>query len=206
MYIPKAFEVKDKDKIFNFIKDNSFGILFSQDDAQPFATHLPFLLEEKSGRNSILTSHMAKANPHWKTLNNKEVLVVFSGPHSYISPIWYQEPNTVSTWNYVAVHIYGKVKVIEDEVHLLEIMEQTVRFYEGKYGENAEMPKNDQFILGLMKGIVGFELEINRIEGKWKLNQNHSIERQFNLIKGLRKTNDQNANAIANLMDENIKQ
>ena len=188
MYIPKAFEVKDKDKIFNFIKDNSFGILFSQDDTQPFATHLPFLLEEKSGENGILTGHMAKANPHWKTLNNKEVLVVFSGPHSYISPIWYQEPNTVSTWNYVAGHIYGKVKVIEDEERLLEIMELTVHLYEVKYGENAEMPKNDQFILGLMKGIVGFELEINRIEGKWKLNQTHSIERQFNLyVKRLTK-------------------
>lgn len=148
---------------------------------------------------------MAKSNPHWKTLNNKEVLVVFSGPHSYISPIWYREPNTVSTWNYVAVHIYGKVKIIENEERLLEILEQTVRFYEGKYGENAEMPKNDQFIQGLMKGIVGFELEINRIEGKWKLNQNHSIERQFNTIEGLRKTSDQNANAIANLMEENIK-
>lgn len=205
MYIPKAFEVKDKDKIFNFVKDNSFGILFSQDGSQPFATHLPFLLEEKSGENSILTSHMAKSNPHWKTLNNKEVLVVFSGPHSYISPIWYQEPNTVSTWNYVAVHIYGKVKIIENEKRLLEILEQTVRFYEGKYGEDAEMPKNDPFIQGLMKGIVGFELEINRIEGKWKLNQNHSIERQFNTIEGLRKTSDQNANAIANLMEENIK-
>lgn len=206
MYIPKAFEVTDKDKIFNFIKDNSFGILFSQDEAQPFATHLPFLLEEKSGENSILTSHMAKANPHWKTLNNKEVLVVFSGPHSYISPIWYQEPNAVSTWNYVAVHIYGKVKIIEDKERLIGIMEQIVRFFEGKYGENAEMPKNDQFIQGLMKGIVGFEIEINRIEGKWKLNQNHSPERQFNTIQGLRQTSDQNANAIANLMEENIKQ
>lgn len=133
-------------------------------------------------------------------------MVVFSGPHSYISPIWYQEPNVVSTWNYVAVHIYGKVKIIEDEERLLEIMDKTVCFYEGKYGENAEMPKNDQFILGLMKGIVGFKLEINRIEGKWKLNQNHSIERQFNTIEGLRKTSDQNANAIANLMEENLKQ
>ena len=205
MYIPKAFEINDKSKLYDFIKRNSFGILFSQEEDGPFATHLPFLLDEKKGETDVLIGHMAKPNPHWKNLNKKEVLVVFSGPHAYISPTWYNENNTVPTWNYVAVHIYGTVKIIDEQEKMVDLIEKTVNFYEATMPTPWNAQFDDKFIGGLMNGIVGFEISINKIEGKWKLNQNHSIERQQNLVKGLRTSNQYNSEEVAVMMEENIK-
>jgi transcriptional regulator len=205
VYIPKAFEVNDKTKLYNFIKKNSFGILFSQEENGPFATHLPFLIDEKKGEPDVLIGHMAKPNPHWKNLDNKEVLVVFSGPHAYISPTWYNEDNTVPTWNYVAVHIYGTFKIINKKDELVDLMEKTVHFYESSMPNPWKAPFDTNFIDGLMSGIVGFEISINKMEGKWKLNQNHSNKRQENLVKGLRSSNQYNSEEIANIMEENIK-
>jgi transcriptional regulator len=206
MYIPKAFEVNDKTKLVNFIRDNSFGILFSQEESGPLATHLPFLIDEKTGDNGVLIGHMAKLNPHWNKLNGKEVLVVFPGPHAYISASWYNEPNTVSTWNYVAVHVYGTVRIIEKKEEMVERMEKTVNFYESSMPNPWNAKFDDEFIDGLMNEIVVFEILINKIEGKWKLSQNHSIERQQNLINGLKASNKYNSAEIAKMMEQNIKQ
>ena len=205
MYIPKAFEVNDKMKLYDFIKSNSFGILFSQEENGPFATHLPFLIDEKNGEADVLIGHMAKPNPQWKNLDNKDVLVVFSGPHAYISPTWYNEDNTVPTWNYVAVHIYGTFRIINKKDELVDLMEKTVHFYEASMPNPWKAQFDTKFIDGLMSGIVGFEISINKIEGKWKLNQNHSNKRQQNLVKGLRTSNQYNSEEIASIMEENIK-
>ena len=206
VYIPKAFEVKDKKKIYDFIKTNSFGILFTQEEYGPFATHLPLFVDEKKDKADVLIGHMAKQNPHWKHLNNKEVLVVFSGPQAYISPTWYNEDHTVPTWNYVTVHIYGTVRIIDEKEAMVELMEKTVNFYEASMQNPWKAQFDNKFIDGLMHGIVGFEISINKIEGKWKLNQNHSIERQQNLIKGLRSSHQQSSEDIANLMEANINE
>jgi transcriptional regulator len=206
MYIPKAFEVNDKTKLVNFIRDNSFGILFSQEESGLLATHLPFLIDEKTGDNGVLIGHMAKRNPHWNKLNGKEVLVVFPGPHAYISASWYNEPNTVPTWNYVAVHVYGTVRIIEKKEEMVERMEKTVNFYESSMPNPWNAKFDDEFIDGLMNGIVVFEISINKIEGKWKLSQNHSIKRQQNLINGLKASNKYNSAEIAKMMEQNIKQ
>ncbi|WP_332634787.1 FMN-binding negative transcriptional regulator [Halalkalibacter flavus] len=205
MYIPKAFEVRDNTKLYDFIKSNSFGILFSQVESGPFATHLPFLIDENIGEGGVLISHMAKLNPHWKNLSNQEVLVVFSGPHTYISPTWYNEEDTVPTWNYVAVHVYGTVRIIDEKEEMVELMEKTVDFYEASMPNPWNTQFDNKFIGGLMNGIVGFEISINKIEGKWKLNQNHSIERQQNLVNGLKTSNKYNSIEIASIMEENIK-
>jgi transcriptional regulator len=206
MYIPKAFEVNDKTKLLDFIKSNSFGILFSQEEDGPFATHLPFLIDENKGDNGVLIGHMAKPNPQWKKLNNKEIMVVFPGPHAYISPTWYNESNTVPTWNYVAVHIYGEFKVTENKDDLTGIIEKTVNHYESSMFNPWKAEFDDKYIDGLMNGIVGFEIIINKIEGKWKLNQNHSIQRQQNLINGLKTRNEYNSQEIAKLMEQNISE
>lgn len=103
---------------------------------------------------------MAKPNSHWKNLNHKEVLIVFSGPHAYISPTWYKEEHTVPTWNYTAVHVYGIVEI--------NFMEKTVAFYERSMSKPWTVSLKDKFIDGLMHGIVGFEITINKFEGKWK--------------------------------------
>ncbi len=205
MYITKAFEIKDKSKLYEFIKRNSFGILFSQEEDGPFATHLHFLIDERIGESDVLIGHMAKPNPHWKNLDKQEVLVVFSGPHAYISPTWYKENNTVPTWNYVAVHIYGTVKMIDEQEKMVDLMEKTVKFYEETMPTPWNAQFEDKFISGLMNGIVGFEISIDKIEGKWKLNQNHSIERQQNLVKGLRTSNQYNSEEVAVMIEENIK-
>jgi transcriptional regulator len=202
MYIPKAFEVNDKQKLEEFIKANSFGILFSTNGSLPMATHLPLLFDENEGKNGCLYGHMAKANPHWRE-TSKEVFVVFHGPHSYISPTWYGDPNTVPTWNYVAVHAYGSFNVIEDKESTKKIMEDTVNYYEASMPNPWKADFSDDYVQGLMKGIVCFKIEVTKLEGKWKLNQNHSVEKQQRVVQALRKSNDQNALGIADLMEKN---
>jgi transcriptional regulator len=204
VYIPKAFEVTDKNKLFQFISDNSFGILFSQTNNVPFATHLPFLFDEHSGENGVLFSHMAKGNPHWKGIHNQDVLVVFHGPHTFVSSIWYKEERVVPTWNYAAVHVYGTFIRIDDKNELKQVIRDTLDGYEP--GSPILSRLDEEFFDGLLNAVVGFKIEIKKIEGKWKLNQNHSIERQQNVIDALKATDDPNSHEIARLMALNVQQ
>ena len=130
MYIPAAFAELDLTKLHDFIEQNSFGLLVSQVDGLPFATHLPFLLERTAGPHGTLVGHMARANPQWQEAGGQTALAIFSGPHAYISPTWYEAEQVVPTWNYTAVHAYGRVQIIEDEDALLEIVQRSVRVYE----------------------------------------------------------------------------
>src|SRR3954469_15609634 len=113
MYIPAAFAERDLTKLHDFIEQHSFGLLVSQVDGLPFASHLPFLLDRTAGPHGTLIGHMARANPQWRTLAGQMALVVFSGPHAYVSPTWYEAANTVPTWNYAAVHATGRAEVVE---------------------------------------------------------------------------------------------
>ncbi|GAB4440865.1 MAG: FMN-binding negative transcriptional regulator [Anaerolineae bacterium] len=203
MYIPKAFAETDTEKLLDFIQANSFGILFSQHNDQPFATHLPFLLERSAEGPGWLWGHLAKANPHWHNLEG-EVLVVFPGPHAYISPAWYEEKNVVPTWNYVAVHIYGHLSLTHEPAQLLKIVEDSVSFYEAPRPNRWSLDDSREHIQKLLKGIVGFKIEITRLEGKWKLSQNHPVARQEKVVKALRQRPDQNSLEIAGLMAENL--
>ena len=120
MYIPAAFQQTDKTKLHDFIEANSFGLLVSTHGGEPFATHLPFLLERDAGPHGCLVGHVARANPQWHGLDGQTVLAVFSGPHAYVSPTWYEAENVVPTWNYVAVHAYGPCRLVEDPDRLTE--------------------------------------------------------------------------------------
>lgn len=204
MYIPKAFAETDPEKLFAFIEANSFGILFSQHDGQPFATHLPFLLERGGESNGRLWGHFAKANPHWHD-SAGEVLVVFPGPHAYISPAWYEEENVVPTWNYVAVHVYGQITLVQEDEPLLRIVEDAVKFFEGAGPTAWTLDTSADFTHKMLKGIVGFKIEISRVEGKWKLNQNHSVARQERVATALKGMADQNSQEIVTLMEDNLK-
>src|ERR1700751_5814241 len=130
MYVPAAFAVSDLAKLHAFIERNSFGLLVSEVDGRPFASHLPFLLERNAGSNGTLIGHMARANLQWKDAHGQNALAIFSGPHAYVSPTWYEAEQVVPTWNYVAVHAYGRVEIVEDADALLEIVRETVRVYE----------------------------------------------------------------------------
>ncbi len=201
MYVPASFREDSPDKLHEFIKTYSFGTLFSGSEGDFKASHLPFLLEEKAGGRGKLTGHMAKANDHWQSLAGKEVLVVFQGPHAYISPAWYEEPDTVPTWNYVAAHVYGEYAPVTGEEKLKEILGRTVGFYEGGMSKPWDMGSlSGPFLEKMLNAIVGFEIEIRRIEGKWKLSQNHPEARRQKVVRALEKLGKPNALEIAKLM------
>ncbi|WP_020474846.1 FMN-binding negative transcriptional regulator [Zavarzinella formosa] len=200
MYIPPAFVESDLGKLHDHITKHSFGLLISQADGQPFATHVPFLLDRAAGPNGALVGHVARANPHWRSLAGETALAVFSGPHAYISPTWYEAENTVPTWNYSAVHAYGRVEIIEDSATLLGIVQETVRVYEQNMPKPWTFDGSAVFVERLLAQIVGFRIVIDRIEGKWKLNQNHPAERREKVIRALDGQGDENSQGIADLM------
>ncbi|SDW61491.1 FMN-binding negative transcriptional regulator [Paenibacillus sp. CF384] len=203
MYIPKYFEVTDIPELVKFIKAHSFGTLFSQTDGAPYATHLPFLIEQDDSGQYYLLGHMAKTNPHWTYIDG-QVLVVFQGPHTYISPTWYQEENTVPTWNYTAVHVYGEYIPVTLQDELAGILNQTISTYEASMETPWTTDIRSSFNEQLMNMIVGFKLRITSFEGKWKLSQIHSTERRTKVIQGLRKSSDVNANQIADMMEQRL--
>ena len=202
MYVPPSFSETDQAKLHEFIDQHSFATLISQALDEPVATHLPLLLNRGQGPQGTLISHMARANGHWQTAADQQVLVIFHGPHAYISPSWYESANVVPTWNYVAVHVYGILRLIEDQNRLSELIRQMVLRYESTQPNPWVLDSQDEaFVSKMMNAIVGFEVEINRIEGKWKLSQNHPSERREKVVHQLRKSDDLDARQIADLMD-----
>jgi len=204
MYIPAAFAETDLPKLHDFIEQNSFGLLASQVDGLPFASHLPFLLERTNGAHGTLVGHMARANPQWEQIDGKTVLAVFSGPHAYISPTWYEAEQVVPTWNYVAVHAYGRVELVQTEDGLLEIVQQSVMLYERSLPRPWSFDPSSTFVKRLLTQIVGFRIEIEKIEGKFKLNQNHPVERRQKVIHALEQRDDEDALAVAALMQARL--
>jgi transcriptional regulator len=202
MYIPKHFVVDDEEKIFDFIEKNSFCILFSNHKGSPIATHIPVVLDRKTG---VLIGHFAKQNMQWEDVVDQEVLVVFQGPHSYISSSWYETNLSVPTWNYVAVHVYGNIELMEDGEEMFKTLNHMVAKYEDSNSSYQLDYTNKQLIDNLIKGIVGFKLKIIKMEGKWKLSQNHSRDRQERVINNLKQIRNDDAQEIANLMEENLK-
>jgi transcriptional regulator len=200
MYLPAAFAVPELTKLHDFIEQNSFGLLVSQVEGLPFASHLPFLLERKAGPHGTLVGHMARANPQWREAGGQTALAIFSGPHAYISPTWYEAEQVVPTWNYIAVHVYGQVEVIQDEDALLEIAQKTVRVYEQAMPRPWSFDPSSTFVKRLLTQIVGFRIEVQKIEGKWKLNQNHPVERRQKVVRALQQQDGENAQAIASVM------
>lgn len=203
MYIPKYFQVEEEEVIFNIIEENSFATLVSQHNGTPFATHLPLLLNREK---QFLHGHFARPNPQWRDIAGQEILAIFQGPHSYISPSWYETKTAVPTWNYVAVHVYGKVELVEDEIELFESLKEMVEKYEKK-GSTYQLDGVDStYLQGLSKGIVGFKIHINKMEGKAKLSQNHPVERQELVIAKLDQIDDQDSKKVARLMKGNLQE
>lgn len=203
MYIPAHFRESDPQKLFDFIEQHSFGLLVSQLDGEPFATHLPFLLDRQSGLHGTLIGHVARANPHWETIDT--VLAIFSGPHAYISPTWYEAENVVPTWNYTAVHAYGKLHVIEDHAATVQVVRDMVAYYEASLPQPWTIREGDEFVDKLARSIVAFRIPIACIEGKWKLNQNQPRERREKVIRTLQSRDNKNESDIAETMANMLK-
>jgi transcriptional regulator len=202
MFIPTAFEQTDRHKLHDFIEANSFGLLVSTHTGEPFATHLPFLLERDAGPHGRLVGHMARANPQWHDLDGQEVLAVFSGPHAYVSPTWYESEDVVPTWNYVVVHAYGTCRVVDGPADLERILTASVATFEHSLPKPWSLDTTTDYFRKLVRAVVGFRVEVSRLEGKWKLNQNHPRQRRERVIRVLARSKDQDANEIARLMTE----
>lgn len=202
MFIPKHFEIQNKDIIYDIIEKFSFATLFSQHKREPYATHLPLILNKDE---SALYGHFARANGQWKDAEDQQVLVVFQGPHCYISPSWYETTKAVPTWNYVAIHLYGMMEILEDDKVIFDSLNDLVNKYESPdspYNFGAVEPS---FIEGMSKGIVAFKINITKIEAKAKLSQNHPVERQKLIIEQLEKTSNQENIQVASLMRNNLQ-
>ena len=199
MYIPEFFREDDPAILKELIAENSFGLLVSVHDGVPFASHLPFLIEAGPDGRWKLSSHMARANPQWKELrSDREILAVFSGPHAYVSPSWYHSPG-VPTWNYTAVHCYGVARLLEDRNSLGTLLQRLTAYNEAKYGTGWTFDPQGSF-RSLLDIIVGFEIEVTRVEGKFKLSQNRSGEDLSSVIGHLNSSANFLANRTAELM------
>ncbi|KIC89089.1 FMN-binding negative transcriptional regulator [Flavihumibacter sp. ZG627] len=184
MYIPKHFSEEDLSKILSFMKEFSFATIVSMQDSIPVATHLPFVLEEREDK-IILVAHFARANEQWKEIDQQTVLVIFSEPHAYISPGHYETELNVPTWNYVAVHAYGKVEIIDDKQKTIEVLEKTIRNYEAGYEQQwSQLP--EKYRDGMLKGIVAFEVTVTDLQAKYKLSQNRTEKERAAIMETLK--------------------
>ena len=197
MYIPKNMQINDLSSSHDFIDEFGFGVIIS---GSLTGTHLPFVLRRHEGECGVLYSHCAKANPHWKELENAEVLVIFAGPHGYISPSWYAHAPAVHTWNYAAVHVYGTATLLDDKQTLTSV-EAVVSQYEPSLLEKKEII-TDEFRDKLLAGIVGMKVELSRIEGKLKLGQLRKKEDQEGVFTALNQSTHLGDQALAQYMQK----
>ncbi|MGZ3756132.1 MAG: FMN-binding negative transcriptional regulator [Mucilaginibacter sp.] len=200
MYIPKNFLITDQQEAISFMQRYSFATVVTVNNGIPSATHLPFLVTQR-GNEIILSSHFAKANPQASEILAGNPLIIFTEPHAYISPKHYEQVNSVPTWNYIAIHAYGKATLLESIEKKAALLEQTIRFYEVDYLQQWATLPND-FKLKMMQGIVGFEIAVSDLQGKKKLSQNKSEKERDNIIEELSNQSDTTAKELANYMKE----
>jgi len=184
MYSPKFNQIADREILIEAMQSYSFAILFgpqsgSETAAPLVATHLPLVVKDE-GPHGLIEGHFAKANPHWRALAGRETLVVFPGPHSYVSPTFYVDPLSVPTWNYIAVHAYGTLELVEDEPGKAQLLAGLIHTHEPAFADKWHaMPAG--FRSTMLAGIVGFRIAIERIEGKFKISQNRDPEERRNV-------------------------
>jgi transcriptional regulator len=194
MYIPKHFEPQDARTLWHFIAEHAFGTLLTIVDNAPFVSHVPFLADRDLG---MLHCHVARANPQWREIvRSPQVLVIFAGPHGYVSPTWYAEPGGVPTWNYAVVHAHGEATAIDDAERKREHVEALAAEYE-RGRATPWIPDYDVRRLG---GIVGIDIRVSRLEGKFKLSQNRSAGDRSRVVEQLTTSGRADDAALARLM------
>ncbi len=200
MYVPEHFKETSAERVFALIGGHPFGILVTAPEGAPFVSHLPFMFERSSGLRGKLRGHMARANPQWRHFAaGSEVLAVFQGPHAYVSPSWYSSPG-VPTWNYAVVHLRGKPRLIEDEAELEALVAQLTHVHESHMTSPWKPNLTGERRAKLLNMIVGFEIEITGIQGKFKLSQNRPLEDRQRVLEELSQSNNQTEAAVAKLM------
>lgn len=202
MHVPEHFKEIDPDRIAELITANPFGQLVTAEAGMPCVSHLPFLFERMEGTAGRLRGHMARANPQWAHLaEGGAVLVVFQGPHAYISPAWYESPG-VPTWNYAAVHLRGTARIIEDDHELAALLAQQIAVHEAARAEPWTLDMPEERLVQLRTMIVGFEIHITDVQAMFKFNQNRSEADRRGVIAALGRSPDSLAQAVARIMSD----
>ena len=199
MYIPEQYKNENPDEIREFLTKNSFGILVNQTDGKLWATHIPLELDVNQNGKEVLYGHISKENPQWESFaSDNKILAIFSGPHTYISSSWYDHEN-VPTWNYIAVHVYGTVKVIEGDA-VVEMLKKLVDKYEATSANPVRVEDLSKKTMLQTRGIVAFEIAIDAIEAVKKMSQNRDEKNYNNIISELEKTGNHDAIEVAQVM------
>ena len=199
MYIPQQYKNENSEEIQIFLEQNAFGILINQTNGKLWATHIPLELDKNENGKEVLYGHISKENPQWKSfVSDNKVLAIFSGPQSYISPSWYDHEN-VPTWNYIAVHVYGTIKIIEGEA-LLASLKKLVDKYEARSENPVQMEDLSKQTMLQTRGIVAFEIVIDDLQAVKKMSQTRDDKNYNNIITELEKTGDPNAIEVAKVM------
>lgn len=200
MFIPKIYQNHDAEEIRDFIKYNGFAILVSQLHQKLWATHIPMLLEKNKKGEDVLQGHISKANLQSEIFaEGIEVLAIFNGPHSYVSSSWYNHEN-VPTWNYIAVHVYGNIKPLEGDKLLAHLTQLTDKYEQKSQNPVSVQRLSPDFLKRELKGLVGFEIEIQDIQAAYKLSQNRNEHDFSNIITNLEQQNDAPSKAVAQSM------
>jgi transcriptional regulator len=209
MYTPDDFRVTDLEQISSFMQMNNFATLVSWAGKRLIASHLLFEVVSDNSAEFILNCHLARANDQWHTLSpENEVLAIFGGAHTYISPRWYSQAGNVPTWNYLAIHAYGVPAIINDQDELYRMLTRLVDRYESNSGAVPEyhldaLPK--ELVIEKMKGVVGLRIRVTRLEAKFKLSQNRSQPERENITIELEKRGDENSTMIAEAMRTSVR-
>lgn len=208
MYIPASFREDRVERLHDLIEKHPFGLLVTHGNGGLEASPIPFLLHGDEGEHGVLRAHVARANPHWKALSGlTDCLVVFQGPQGYVTPSWYpskaETHKAVPTWNYAMVQVWGRPSVIEDPGWLRRQLDELTMFHEEPRRHSwsvGDAPA--EYIARQMKAIIGIEISISRIEGKWKMSQNKDDADRKSVIKGMHSADDPHRNVeVAKLMD-----
>ncbi|MEE9438749.1 MAG: FMN-binding negative transcriptional regulator [Saprospiraceae bacterium] len=200
MYTPKRYNNEDINAAIAFMQRYSFGTIITSNGDRPTATHLPFIITKK-GDNILLKSHFARANSQSINIEEKQILTIFSEPHAYISPKHYESQLNVPTWNYISVHAYGKASIINSEDDVISLLEQTIKFFDASYLVQWKKLPSD-FKTRMIKGIIGFEIEITELQFKEKLSQNKSKADQGRIINSFNKDGTDHEKQIAAYMEK----
>jgi transcriptional regulator len=201
MYLPPHFQVTEPAKLVEAMRRYSFATLITHADGAPFATHLPLIYREQPRTPGTLIGHVARANPQWQHFAaGAETLAIFHGPHAYVSPSWYATELAVPTWNYIAIHAYGVPRVIDDEAWVEALVDELVQIYESSQPQPWANQLPREFKTKLLKAIVGFEMPLTRIEGKFKLSQNRPPDDVAGVIAALNGSPHADGRAIAEAM------
>ena len=202
MYSPPYNRIEDRRELVDFMRANSFALLVTATGGAPLASHLPVIVADGDA-GIVIHSHMAKNNPQWQEFFDDEVLAVFAGPHAYVSPRWYEQKERVPTWNYAAVHAYGKVTLNAERKAKHAAQRELVAQLDPQW-----LPKFDalraEYVENMLNGIVTFDIAVTRLETRWKLSQNRGRREQELIAAALEKSDDVCVRALAALTRKHL--